>query len=290
MRKMPIGIQTFENIITGGFVYVDKTAWAYRLANEGVYYFLGRPRRFGKSLLLSTLRAYFEGKRELFRGLAIEKLEKDWTNYPVLHIDLSIASHKSIDDIKADLNAILSKLEAQWGVDRRDISPPTRFYELIRNVCEKSGRRVVVLVDDCDVPIWRSMEEGGASAEINDTLTGFLGVLKGADRWLRFVLLTGAKRFSDVGMLSGDLNMLEDISMSEAYSGVCGITERELEENFKPELVGLAEKNDMTYAEAVAEMKKRYDGYRFAKQGEDMYNPFSVLNTLKSREFAYYWF
>jgi hypothetical protein len=291
MRKMPIGIQDFEDLITGGFAYVDKTAWVYKLAGEGRYFFLGRPRRFGKSLLLSTLSAYFEGKRELFKGLAIEELEKEWISYPVLHIDLNVSSYRNTEDLNIGLDANLRRFEKKWGIDASGAArtPAVRLCDLIEAVCEKSGRKVVVLVDEYDRPLLQTMEKGETNDEIRDALKGFYGVLKSANRWLRFVLLTGVTKFSKVSVFS-DLNMLRDISLDEAYAGVCGISARELEENFGPELAALAEKNDMTYGEAVAEMKKRYDGYRFAKQGESMYNPFSVLNTFASRDFAYYWF
>ncbi|MDR1603607.1 MAG: ATP-binding protein [Gracilibacteraceae bacterium] len=286
---MPIGIQTFEDIITDGYVYVDKTEWVYRLANEGRYFFLGRPRRFGKSLLLSTLKAYFEGKKELFRGLAAEGLEQEWPSYPVLHLDLNVASYRNVDDLALGLDANLRRFEEKWDIDPQDAFAPTRFYQLIQRVYEKSGRKVVVLVDEYDRPLLQTMENGGLQDEMRQALKGFYGVLKSADQWLRFVLLTGVTKFSKISVFS-DLNMLRDISMEKAYAGVCGISARELEACFEPELRALAESNGKTYEEAVAEMKKRYDGYCFTKQGERIFNPFSVLNTLAKQEFAYYWF
>ena len=266
MRRMPIGIQTFEDIITDGYAYVDKTAWVHRLANEGKYFFLGRPRRFGKSLLLSTLRAYFEGRRDLFKGLALEALEKDWTPCPVLHIDLNVASYGNVGDLESGLDENLRPLEEQWGIDAQDGFAPTRFRRLIRTACEKSGRKVVVLVDEYDRPLLQTMERDESNDEMRNALKGFYGVLKSADRWLRFTLLTGVTKFSKVSVFS-DLNMLRDISLSAAYAGICGISARELEEGFKPELATLAEKNGMRYDEAVAEMKKRYDGYHFCEGG-----------------------
>ncbi|MDR1060439.1 MAG: AAA family ATPase, partial [Clostridiales bacterium] len=291
MRKMPIGMQTFESIITGGYAYVDKTAWVYELANEGQYFFLGRPRRFGKSLLLSTLRAYFEGKKELFEGLAMEKLEKEWTPYPVLHINLNVESYGNVGDLESSLDANLRRLEKEWGAGGQTAGKTVavRFYDLIQAACESAGRKAVVLIDEYDRPLTQTMEQGKPNDDIRSALKGFYGVLKGADEWLRFVLLTGVTKFSKVSAFS-DLNMLRDISMSERYAGVCGISAKELEDNFKPELEALAEHDGMTYDEAVAEMKKRYDGYRFAKRGEGMFNPFSVLNTFAEQEFAYYWF
>jgi hypothetical protein len=318
---MPIGIQTFEDIITDEYAYVDKTAWVYSLACEGKYFFLGRPRRFGKSLLVSTLSAYFEGKKELFKGLAAEKLEKDWISYPVFHIDLNVTAYRNVDDLESGLDANLRRLERAWNSDGQTAGKTTdvRFYDLIQTACEKSGHKVVVLIDEYDRPLTQTMEQGKESDEIRNALKGFYGVLKSADRWLRFVLLTGVTKFSNVTVNSkpakagefssgafqpfaqgtngdrranvfSDLNMLRDISMESAYAGVCGISAKELEDNFGQELEALGEHNGMTYDETVAEMKKRYDGYRFAKQSEGMFNPFSVLNTLVKKEFAYYWF
>jgi hypothetical protein len=288
---MPIGMQTFENIITGGFAYVDKTAWVYEMANEGVYFFYGRQRRFGKSLLVSTLKAYFEGKKELFKGLAAEKLEKDWISYPVLHIDFNVSGYKNVGDLESGLDANLRRLEKMWNPDGQTAgkTADVRFYDLIQTAYEKSGQKVVVLIDEYDRPLTQTMERAKANDEIREALKGFYGVLKGADQWLRFVLLTGVTKFSKVNVFS-DLNMLRDISMSERYSGVCGISAKELADNFGTELKILAEHNGMTHDEAVAEMKKRYDGYHFCENSEGMFNPFSVLNTLAGQRFAYYWF
>jgi hypothetical protein len=290
---MPIGIQTFENIVTDKYAYVDKTALIHELANEGKCFFLGRPRRFGKSLLVSTLRAYFEGRKDLFKGLAIGNLEKEWTPYPVLHIDLTVSAYGNVRDLESGLDTNLSMFEERWGRDAQgaEQTPSARFHRLIRRACEQSGRRVVVLIDEYDRPLTQTMEQGRAAAndDIRNALKGFYGVLKGADRWLRFVLLTGVTKFSKVSVFS-DLNMLRDISMEDGYANICGISARELEGNFRPELAALAENNGMTYEEVIAEMKKRYDGYHFAKRSEGMFNPFSVLNTLAKQEFAYYWF
>jgi hypothetical protein len=286
---MPIGIQTFEEIITDGYAYVDKTAWVYELAKEGKYFFLGRPRRFGKSLLMSTLEAYFEGKRELFKGLAIDGLEKDWTTYPVLHLDLGVAAYGSIGDLNEGLDTNLRLYEEQWGIAPRDAMPSTRFFDLIRRAYESAGQKVVVLIDEYDRPLTQTMEQGKVNDDIRNALKGFYGVLKSAGRWLRFVLLTGVTKFSKVSVFS-DLNMLYDISMENEYAGVCGISARELEDNFRPELEALSESNGISYSETVAEMKKRYDGYHFCEDGEGMFNPYSVLNTLKNKKFRYYWF
>jgi hypothetical protein len=292
---MPIGIQDFEKLRTGGYVYVDKTAYIYRLAREGNPYFLGRPRRFGKSLLLSAIKAYFLGRQELFReadgrpGLALAELEKDWTEYPVFHIDLNGNEYKTIGGLESGLNVNLIELEDLWGRDPREDTAAARFRGLIRRACEKSGRKVVVLVDEYDKPLLETMEDPELNEEIRRGLKAFYGVLKTADPWLRFVFLTGVTKFSQVSVFS-DLNQLEDISLEEEYAGICGISEGELEAVFGNELRILGEKNGKSYGETLAEMRKRYNGYHFAPGSEGMYNPFSVLNTLKKSRFAYYWF
>jgi hypothetical protein len=288
---MPIGIQSFEKLRTEGYIYVDKTAYVYKLANEGNTYFLGRPRRFGKSLLLSTLKAYFLGQKELFEGLAIEKLETDWIKYPVFHIDLNVTNYGNIEDLENGLDANLRRFEKEWGEDARDISPPQRFYGLIQRACEKTGKKVVVLVDEYDKPLLAHIEEEKISTEMRDKLKGFYGVLKSADQWLQFVLLTGVTKFSKVSVFS-DLNQLHDISMELKYSEICGITRKELIDTFPIELEELAVRHKISYDEAVSEMVRLYDGYHFSADSEGVLNPFSVLNTLGSSNaiFSYYWF
>jgi hypothetical protein len=276
-------------------VYVDKTAYIYRLAREGNSYFLGRPRRFGKSLLLSTIKAYFLGKKELFQAaegqpeLAIAALEQDWAEHPVFHIDLNVEKYDSPAALDSALGSNLRPLEAQWGKDPEEASPSVRFLGLIRRTCEQAGRKVVVLVDEYDKPLLETMDDLALNEEIRRGLKAFYGVLKTADPWLRFVLLTGVTKFSQVSVFS-DLNQLEDISLEEEYAGICGISEGELEAVFGDELRLLGEKNGKSYQETMAEMRKRYNGYHFAPGSEGMYNPFSVLNTLKKSRFAYYWF
>ncbi|MDR1597122.1 MAG: ATP-binding protein [Treponema sp.] len=294
-RKMPIGIQDFEDLRTNGYVYVDKTAYIYRLVTEGKPYFLGRPRRFGKSLLLSTLKAYFQGRKDLFEGqggqapLFIAEQEKDWIEYPVFHIDLNVASYTDPGSLQIGLDANLRFIEEKWGRNPAETTPSTRFLGLIRRACEKTGRKVVVLVDEYDRPLLQTMESERDQEDIRRELKGFYGVLKTADPWLRFVLLTGITKFSQVSVFS-DLNQLRDISMEEAYAGICGISTAELTGNFEPELRALAEKNGMSYEDALAGMQKRYNGYHFSAGAEGVFNPFSVLNTLAKRNFAYYWF
>jgi hypothetical protein len=295
MRDMPIGIQDFEKLRLEEFVYVDKTAWVYQLARKSCSYFLGRPRRFGKSLLLSTFKAYFLGKKELFESiggqppLAIAGLENDWIEYPVFHIDLNVENYTSLAALDSGLDANLRPLEELWGRDPEETTSSTRFLGLIRRASERSRKKVVVLIDEYDKPLLQTMEDQQPQEEIRRGLKAFYGVLKTADPWLRFVLLTGVTKFSQISVFS-DLNQLRDISMEDEYAGICGISASELINTFGPELHALAEKNNLTYDQAVLEMQKRYNGYHFSKDSEGIFNPFSVLNTLAKREFAYYWF
>jgi hypothetical protein len=289
LRKMPIGIQDFEDLRTNGYMYVDKTAYLYRLVTRGKPYFLGRPRRFGKSLFLSTLKAYFLGKKELFEGLAIAELEKDWTVWPVIYIDFNRGSNDCLQSVKNLLSMMLDDYESEWRITEKYSDLPERFSRLIKTAYEKSGKKVVVLIDEYDKALLYTMYDSEKNDALRESFKGFYGVLKGMDYCLRFVFLTGVTKFSKVSIFS-DLNQLIDISLDEQYAGVCGISETELLQYFRPEIGALAEKCEMTFDGAFAEMKKRYDGYRFAKEGEDMYNPFSVLNVFNSLDFGYYWF
>ena len=289
IRKLPVGIQDFEKLRRGNNVYVDKTLYIHKLMQSDAPYFLGRPRRFGKSLFLSTLKAYFLGKKELFEGLAIAALEKEWAEYPVFYIDFNVESYIDLSSLYSALDTNLRRLEAQWGRVPEELTPAARFTGLIQRACEQTGRKVVVLVDEYDKPLLSTMDNLEVHDEIRTVLKGFYGVLKSADAYLRFTLLTGVTKFSKVSIFS-DLNQLQDISMWNQFSGICGISEKELVENFQPELQALAETTGKTYEETLAEMKKRYDGYHFAIESEDMYNPFSLLNTFASLFFGSYWY
>ncbi|MDR2813966.1 MAG: ATP-binding protein [Prevotellaceae bacterium] len=288
-RKLPIGVQDFEKLRTGNNVYVDKTAYLYRLANTDSPYFLGRPRRFGKSLFLSTLKAYFLGKKELFEGLAVAELEKDWVEYPVFHLDLNVEAYTDIASLYAALDTNLNQLEDVWGSTEREATPSSRLLRLIQRAHEQTGRKVVALVDEYDKPLVNTLDKEEVNSAMRDVLKGFYGVLKSADAHLRFVMLTGVTKFSKVSVFS-DLNQLVDISMDENYAGICGISESEMTENFRPEIESLAERRNLTREATLAELKKRYDGYHFAPNSEGMYNPFSLLNTFGKREFRDYWF
>jgi hypothetical protein len=288
-RNLPIGIQDFKYIRDNDCVYVDKTVYVYQMAKQGKPYFLSRPRRFGKSLLVSTLKAYFEGKKELFEELAIAELEKEWAEHPVFLIDLNVGEYGSVAELQASLSSQLRVLESEWGADAPDEPLSSRFNTLIRRVAAKTGKNVVVLIDEYDKPLVQHLENDSIQKEFRAVLKSFYGVLKSADPWLRFVFITGVTKFSHVSIFS-DMNQLEDISMDSAFAGSCGISESELTAAFEPEIQGLADENKMTRDEALAEMRKRYNGYRFAPEAAAVYNPFSVLNTLKKKTFGYYWF
>jgi hypothetical protein len=288
-REMPIGIQDFEKLRSENYVYVDKTADVFDLAKRSTPYFLSRPRRFGKSLLLSTLKAYFLGKKDLFNGLAIAKLERDWTEYPVFYLDLNTGIYDSRKELETELDKLLFRLEDKWGDDGRERTLQARFEGLIIRACEKTGKKVVVLVDEYDKPLISSLEKGETHDDIKTALKAFYSVLKSADPYLRFVFLTGVTKFSQVSVFS-DLNHLRDISMLKEYSGICGITETELVENFNQDIITLAEKNGASYEKTLELLRKNFNGYRFSRNSEGVYNPFSILNTFANKAVTYYWF
>ena len=287
--KYPIGIQDFQSLRQDGYLYIDKTEMIFQLVKTGRYYFLSRPRRFGKSLLVSTLKAYFEGKRELFRGLAMERLEHDWVAYPVLHLDLNIDKYDTPESVDRMLNDSLAEWERRYGSRPSEVTPALRFAGVIRRACEKTGHRVVILVDEYDKPLLNAIGNKPLQESFRSSLKPFYGVLKTMDRYIKFALLTGVTKFGKVSVFS-DLNNLEDISMNERFVGLCGITEREIHEYMEPELHELAAAQGLSYEEACGRLKEMYDGYHFAENTEGIYNPFSLLNTFKSRKFGNYWF
>ena len=290
MRKLPIGIQTFEKLREGNFLYVDKTAYVYQLASTSTPYFLSRPRRFGKSLFITTLESYFQGRRDLFEGLAIEALEKDWIAYPVLHMDLNARKYESLADLRAMLNQFLEKWEDTYRcAEKRERSPEERFAYVIERTYERTGRPVVVLIDEYDKPLLQALLDAPLLEEYRRTLKAFYGVLKSADRYLRFVFLTGVTKFAQVSVFS-DLNQLQDISAWPDYSAVCGITREELLRVFTPEIESLARANGETFEEMVDEMTRQYDGYHFFAGCPGVFNPFSVLNAFKSKVTENFWF
>ncbi len=288
-RKLPIGIQSFEKIRNGNYLYVDKTELVYRLAVSEIPYFLSRPRRFGKSLLISTLDAYFQGRKELFQGLAIEKLEHDWFTYPVLHLDLNARKYETEADLEAILNQYLEMWEAVYGDEMKLRAPEERFFYVIRRAWEQTGRQVVVLIDEYDKPLLQAINNESLLDAYRRTMKAFYGVLKSTDRYLRFVFLTGVTKFAQVSVFS-DLNQLNDISLDYNYATLCGITHKELAENFHPELEQLGQMQSLSLDETFETMVKQYDGYHFHPNREGVFNPFSTLNALEKREFGDYWF
>lgn len=285
----PIGIQSFSEIRQNGYVYVDKTALMYKLLSEGKYYFLSRPRRFGKSLLISTLEAYFLGKKELFEGLAVAELEKDWVEYPVLHLDLNTEKYDSPEALINKLSGAIDSWEKEYGRNESEKSLPTRFEGIIRRAKEKTGRNVVILVDEYDKPMLQAIGNNELQKEYRDTLKSFYGALKSQDACIKFALLTGVTKFGKVSVFS-DLNNLKDISMSQYYYDLCGITEKELHHYFDDEVGQLAQMNNQTKEEAYDRLKEEYDGYHFTYDTPGMYNPFSILWTLSERRYGNYWF
>ena len=285
----PIGIQNFEKIRQDGYFYIDKTALVYRMVKTGSYYFLSRPRRFGKSLLISTLEAYFQGKKELFEGLAVEKLEKDWIKYPILHLDLNIEKYDTPESLDKILDSSLTAWEKIYGAEPSERSFSLRFAGIIQRACEKTGRRVAILVDEYDKPMLQAIGNEALQKQFRDTLKPFYGALKTKDGFIKFALLTGVTKFGKVSVFS-DLNNLKDISMDERFVDICGVTETEIHENLENELKELAQKQKMSLEEVCRELKVCYDGYHFVENSIGIYNPFSLLNTFDKMKFGSYWF
>jgi len=299
-RVLPIGGQDFSDLRRNGFIYVDKTHFVADLVSASKYYFLSRPRRFGKSLFLSTLKAYFEGKKECFEGLYLEKWEEEqaaqggreaWQQYPVLYLDLNAKNYESRENLENVLDRHLSIWENKYGVKEKRVDLEDRFQSLLRYIYETTHQQVIVLVDEYDKPLLLTLEEGleDLNNEYRRILKGFFAVLKSGDPYLRFVFLTGVSRFSKISLFS-DLNHLNDISLNRDYSSVCGITEEELKSNFQPEIEALSESEQLTYEETLEKLKQTYDGYLFIDGGEHVYNPFSLLNVFSDRMFFDYWF
>lgn len=288
-RKYPIGIQSFENIRKEGYLYVDKTALIYQLVQTGKYYFLSRPRRFGKSLLLSTLQAYYEGKKELFEGLAMASLEKDWKTYPVLLLDLNAQRYDSVDSLTSILNDTLCEWERLYGTQESETTLSLRFKGVIQRAAEKTGRNVVVLIDEYDKPMLQAIHNKELQSSYRNILKAFYGVLKSKDAYLQFALLTGVTKFSKVSVFS-DLNNLMDISMDNRYATICGITEQELVTDLGEYIRDLSETLQMSYEDLLRELQERYDGYHFVEDSEGLYNPFSLLNTFARKKLGNYWF
>ena len=285
----PIGIQSFEEIRSGGYVYVDKTALIYRLTSTGKYYFLSRPRRFGKSLLVSTMEAYFSGRKELFEGLAMESLEKEWTEYPVLHLDLTGSSYTDISQLKIGLDQHLRKWESLYDVTPVSEDLSSRFKDVIDAAYQKTGQKVVILIDEYEKPIIDNIDNPELMEQFRRELQGFYSVIKGKDNAIRFAFLTGVTKLGKMSIFSG-LNNLNDISMDARYSDICGISEQELKSYFGESVRTLAGMNGLSEEDCYKKLASMYDGYHFCEDSIGVYNPFSLLNTFNSGKFRMYWF
>ncbi len=290
---LPIGIQSFEKIIENGDKYVDKTGFIYSLAHKSSSYFLSRPRRFGKSLLLSTMKAYWEGKKELFKGLKLEELEKDnsdaWQCYPVFCFDFNKGNYQEKGVLEAVLRFHINEWEEIYGKTTEDAPLGARFGQLLKKAYEKTGKRCVVLVDEYDKPLLETMEKMEIAEYNKAVFKGFFSTLKAEDSSIRFVFITGVTKFSKVSIFS-DLNQLEDITFDDDYSAICGMTEMEIVQNFIPEIEKMATERMLSVDECLNRLKSKYDGYKFSAAGDGIYNPYSVLNALKKRRFGSFWY
>ena len=290
LKLYPVGIQTFEEIITRNLLYVDKTEYVYRMTHSGgKHFFLSRPRRFGKSLLVSTFKSYFLGKKELFKGLAIEKLEKDWTEYPVLHFSLAGGKHMEKDQLERYLGNRLAEQEKVWGIKTPAVDANDRLIALIQTAYEKTGKQVVVLIDEYDAPLLDVVHEDSHLKDLRNIMRNFYSPLKDCEPMLRFVFLTGITKFSQMSIFS-ELNNITNISMDHEYAGICGITKEELETQMSADVDALAVKKNLTRIQTLVALREFYDGYHFAAQSPDIFNPYSLLNAMAAGCLDYYWF
>lgn len=287
--RYPIGIQTFSDIITGNYVYVDKTELVYDLTQRYRYVFLSRPRRFGKSLLMSTLESYFKGEKELFKGLAIDRLEKDWHTHPVFRFDFSPANYVDTSRLIDMINWSLGNIEKEYSLFTTDRNITLRFKELIKLAFEKYGQKVVILIDEYDKPMLDCLHDSELNQKLKAELRSFYSAIKASDQYLRFVMLTGITKFGKISVFSG-LNNLKDISLMPRYNGICGITETEFHRDFKEPLAEFATEHGITETEAWEKFRLKYDGYHFASRGEGIYNPFSVINAFDENELKNFWY
>ena len=298
-RKLPLGVQSFEKLRRDSYLYIDKTSFLWQLVQVSSPYFLSRPRRFGKSLFLSTLAAYFRGQKELFKDLYLEKAEEEqasqegreaWQAYPVLYLDFNTENYNDENSMHTILHTHLSQWEKQYEADTSEQTFSSRFKGIIQRAYHQTGKQVVILIDEYDKPLLQTMGINEAlNEQYRNTLKAFYSVIKTCDEYIRFAFLTGVTKFSKISIFS-DLNNLRDISMEKQYAGLCGITQTELETNFQPDIQVLADEQDLTYQEALAALKQWYDGYLFHPAGEGMYNPFSLLSAFVKKEIKSYWF
>ncbi len=285
----PLGIQTFSEIRNRNMLYVDKTAYVYRLASSGKFFFLSRPRRFGKSLLVSTFQSYFEGKKELFKGLAIEQLEHEWNEYPVLHFDMSGGKHMNKEQLNRYLLYILKSNEERFGVNTDSTDPNIRLSNLINSIYHQTGKQVVVLIDEYDAPLLDVVHHEEYLGALRQIMRNFFSPLKLSEPYLRFVFITGITKFSQLSIFS-ELNNIKNISMDEPYAGICGITKDELLTQMSNDIDMLAAKLSLTREETINQLKENYDGYHFTIPGPDVFNPYSLLNCFADGKLNAYWF
>ena len=290
LKLYPVGIQTFERIRKENKLYIDKTEYVYRMTHSGgCYFFLSRPRRFGKSLLVSTFESYFSGKKELFEGLAIEKLEQEWMEYPVLHFDMSGGKHMEKEQLEDYLSNRLEAEERKWGITHTKRGANDRLTELITTAYEISGKQVVVLIDEYDAPMLDVAHDKETLDVLRNLMRNFFSPLKMCEPMLRFVFLTGITKFSQVSIFS-ELNNIKNVSLDDEYAGVCGITKEELLTQMSEDIDMLAEAQGMTREETIAKLKENYDGYHFSPASPDVFNPYSLLNCFDDKNFGAYWF
>ena len=286
----PVGIQTFSNIREGNYFYVDKTKYIVDFREKKMkYVFLSRPRRFGKSLFASTLQAYFEGRKELFEGLAIADYEKEWIKHPVLHFDLSGAKHMSVEQLERYLADMLEEQETRWGYKTHQVDANLRLKDLVKKAYEQTGEKVVVIIDEYDAPLLDVVHEKDNLSQLRRIMQNFYSPLKMLDPYLEFTFITGIMKFSQLSIFS-ELNNLDNISMFDQYSAICGISKTELITQMKPDIEALGDDLGMTYEECLTELTRFYDGYHFSKKSEDVFNPFSLVKALNARDIAPYWF
>ena len=290
VNKYPVGIQTFEKIRKGGYLYVDKTKYIVDFRKKGMsYVFLSRPRRFGKSLFASTLQSYFEGRKDLFEGLAIADYEKEWVKHPVLHFDMSGAKHFDAENLKDYLNFMLLPYEREYGKGEGENTPNTRLMGIVERAYKQTGQKVVVIIDEYDAPLLDVVHEKENLAPLRLIMQNFYSPLKKLDPYLEFTFITGITKFSQLSIFS-ELNNLDNISMFDQYSAICGISKTELTTAMKPDVEGLGEALGMTYEECLEELTRYYDGYHFSEKSEDVFNPFSLVKALNAQKIAPYWF
>ena len=290
VNKYPVGIQTFEDIREKGYLYIDKTKYIVDFREKGMkFVFLSRPRRFGKSLFASTLQAYFEGRKELFEGLAIADYEKDWVKHPVFHFDLSGAKHMSVEQLERYLADMLEEQETIWGYKTHQVDANLRLKDLVKKAYEKTGKKAVVIIDEYDAPLLDVVHEKENLQPLRRIMQNFYSPLKMLDPYLEFTFITGITKFSQLCIFS-ELNNLDNISLFDQYSAICGISKTELSTQMKPDIEAMGEALNMTYEECLKELTQFYDGYHFSKNSEDIFNPFSLVKALNARDIAPYWF